>query len=261
MTPIQIEGRPVDVVQHGSGPDLLLLHSLLADRSSFGRVMPELALRYRVTAPNLPGYGATAPLEGPVSIARYAQWVAALIEALALPPSTAVLGNGFGGFIAVALAAGHGRLFGKLIVADAGAGFPPAGKDPLRGLSARVKTEGMQAALDIAVRRMFPETYIAGHPEVVSERREALATAHAGAFQQACLALANVDMGPALPSIASRTLVIVGAEDLTTPPAMARTLAAGIPGSTYVEIPGCGHCPQIQKPDDLLAAIERFLAA
>lgn len=261
MTPVEIEGKPVDVVQHGSGPDLLLLHSLLADRSSFARVMPELALRYRVTAPNLPGYGATAPLAGPVSIARYAQWAAALIEALRLPPSTAVLGNGFGGFIAVALAAGHGRLFDKLIVADAGAGFPPAGKEPLRGLSARVKAEGMRAALDIAVRRMFPESYIAAHAGVVGERRDALATAHAGAFQLACLALAEVDMGPALPSIANRTLVIVGAEDLTTPPAMARALAAGIPGSTYEEIPGCGHCPQIQQPDDLLAAIDRFLGA
>jgi 3-oxoadipate enol-lactonase len=257
---LRIEGRNVDVVQHGAGQDLLILHSLLGDHSSFDAMVPRLAPRYRMTLPNLPGYGTTERLEEPITVERYADWVAELIRALELPASTVVLGNGLGGFVSVALAARHGGRFGRLIVADAAASFPPAAKEPLRGLSARVAAVGMEGALDAAVRRMFPEPYIASNPKVIEERRAALARADALAFQRACLALAAVDLYPVLGSIRKPVLVAVGAEDLTTPPALGRALADGIAGSRYEEITGCGHCPQIQDPEALERLIDGFIS-
>jgi len=251
---ISVAGRAATVIQSGSGPELLLLHSLLAERSSFERVLPALAQRFHVTVPDLPGYGGTAPLPEPVRIEDYADWVAELIGAMRLPSSTTVLGNGFGGFVATALAVRHGKLFGKLIVADALPGFPATGKEPLRGLAARVASEGMQGALDIAVRRMFPDDYVAAHPDIVAERKEALLrSADAGAFQRAALALVDLDLAPALGAIQNPTLVLCGALDRTTPPEIARQLAKGIPGARYEDIPGCGHCPQVQKPDALVS--------
>ena len=248
-----VAGRPATVLQTGSGPDLLLVHSLLAERSSFDRVLPALAELFRLTVPDLPGYGGTAPLPEPVKLEDYADWVAALIRTLALPPSTTVLGNGFGGFVATALAVRHGALFGKLIVADALPGFPAPAKEPLRGLAARVASEGMQGALDIAIRRMFPEDYIAANPGIVAERKDALLrAAEPGAFGRAALALTELDLAPVLGKIKNPTLVLCGALDQTTPPDIARQLAAGIPGARYEEIPECGHCPQVQKPDVLV---------
>jgi pimeloyl-ACP methyl ester carboxylesterase len=260
-TRITVAGRPATVAQAGSGPDLLLVHSLLAERSSFDRVLPPLAARFRVTAPDLPGYGGTAPLPAPVKIADYADWVAALIRTLRLPTSTTVLGNGFGGFVSTALAIRHGSLFGKLIVADALPGFPEQARGPLRALAARVESEGMQGALDIAIRRMFPEDYIAAHPGIVAERKEALlAAADPKAFQHAALALTELDHTPALKDIRNATLVLCGGLDQTTPPQIARTLAAGIAGARYEEIPDCGHCPQIQRPDVLVERVVAFAA-
>ena len=98
-----------DVVQTGEGPDLLLLHSLLAERSVFDHALPDLVGDYRITLPNLPGFGATPPLpvEQP-SVADYANHVAEIMDALKLPGDTAVLGNGAGGFMAVALGIHHG---------------------------------------------------------------------------------------------------------------------------------------------------------
>jgi len=260
MPDVMVNGKTVDVVRHGSGRDLLLLHSLLADRTSFHWVVPELSKRYRVTLPNLPGYGATPALAPPVAIEDYADWVAKLMRALQLPASTTVLGNGFGGFIATALAVRHGAHFDQLIVADALPGFPPAGKAPLRGLAARVAQEGMVGALDVAIRRMFPEDFITAHPEIIDERKQALASADPVAFQHACHALADLDLQPVLGTIRNTTLVLVGADDQTTPPAIARQLAASIAGARYAEIAGCGHCPQIQKPQELIALIDGFLA-
>lgn len=256
---ISVAGRAATVMQSGSGPDLLLLHSLLAERSSFDRILPALAQRFHVTVPDLPGYGGTAPLPEPVRIEDYADWVAELIKALRLPPSATVLGNGFGGFVSTALAIRHGELFGKLIVADALPGFPAASKEPLRGLAARVASEGMQGALDIAVRRMFPEDFVAARPDIVAERREALLrSTEPGAFQRAALALVDLDFAPALGTIKKPTLVLCGALDRTTPPEIARELAKGIPGARYEDIPDCGHCPQVQKPDALVAHMIAF---
>src|SRR5258705_10920594 len=128
MSVIKADGADIDVVQSGAGPDLVLLHSLLADRSAFDRVVPALARKRRVTLVNFPGYGASTAHGA--SIEDYADHVAALLTALKLPRQTAVLGNGLGGFVAVALACRHGSLFERLIIADSLATFPPAGTEP-----------------------------------------------------------------------------------------------------------------------------------
>jgi pimeloyl-ACP methyl ester carboxylesterase len=53
--------------------------------------------------------------------------------------------------------------------------------------------------------------------------------------------------------------VLCGALDQTTPPALARALAERIPGATYREIPGSGHCPMLEQPETLVEALEAFL--
>lgn len=249
-----IEG--VDVEQHGSGPDLVMLHSLLADRSAFDRVAPALSRKRRVWLVNLPGYGASRPAGA--SVEDYADRMAALVRFLKLD-NVDVLGNGFGGFIAVALAARYGALVRRLIAAPALAAFPEPAKQPLRGLAEHVAKDGMSGALDVAIRRMFPERFIAAHPSVVEERRQALMQADPACFRTACLALAALDLSPVLSNIKSETLVMAGSEDATTPPALARELAAKIPKAMFRELQGCGHCPQIENPALFVQAVEDFL--
>jgi pimeloyl-ACP methyl ester carboxylesterase len=53
---------------------------------------------------------------------------------------------------------------------------------------------------------------------------------------------------------------MVGAEDQTTAPQFVRQLAAGIPGASFLEIPGSGHCPQIEQPVAFVNALQAFLA-
>jgi pimeloyl-ACP methyl ester carboxylesterase len=258
MPIVKVSGADLDVLQTGSGRDLVLLHSLLTDRSAFDLVAPGLAKTRHLTLVNLPGYGASGPA-GP-EVENYADRIAGLFSALRLPRETDVLGNGFGGFISIALAARHGAKFDRLIVADALASFPEPARQPLRNLAAKVAQEGMAGALDIAIRRMFPETFIAAHPQVASERRRVLEKeADAKCFQRACLMLAKLDFTPVLGQIRNPTLVMAGALDQTTPPTLARELANGIPGAKFLEIPGCGHCPQIENPRAFINAVNAFL--
>jgi pimeloyl-ACP methyl ester carboxylesterase len=261
MDVTQAKVAGADVVQAGDGPDLLLLHSLLAERSVFDRALPDLASDYRVTLPNLPGFGATPPLdlENP-TVADYADRIAGVMDGLGMPADTAVLGNGAGGFIAVALGISHGKRFGKLILADTGPGFPDAAKAPLRLLADRVEEAGMEVVLDAAMARMFPASYIEQHPDIIAERKAALAGCQPQAFAATARALANVDMADEIGGITNPTMVMVGLEDATTPPAMSHALHEGIAGSILVEIPGCGHCPQIQARDTFVAELKSFLA-
>ncbi len=257
MPVIDVNGSRLDVLHAGAGRDLVMLHSLLTDRSAFGQVVPELSRTRRVWLVNLPGYGESSAAGS--TIEDYADRIAALFSALGLPRQTDVLGNGFGGFIATALAARHGSKFSRLVIADALVAFPEPAKQPLRLLADKVRAAGMAGALDIAIRRMFPESFVAAHPEIVAERRHALEQADPACFATACLALANLDFAPVLAQIRNPVMVMVGNLDATTPPALARELAAGIAGAKFLEIPGCGHCPQIEDPQAFIAAIDGFL--
>jgi 3-oxoadipate enol-lactonase len=257
MPLVQVDGAQVEVESRGAGPDLVLLHSLLTDRTAFDRVAPQLARGRRLTLINLPGYGASSPAGA--DIESYADRIAAVLDVLKLSKETAILGNGFGGFIAVMLAVRHGERFGRLIAAPALAAFPEPARQPFHRMAGLVAEQGMQAVLGPAIQRMFPARFIQDNPGIVEERKRALAAADPACFRTACLALARLDLSAQLVGIGNRTLVMAGSLDATTPPALARELAAGIPGARFMELAGCGHCPQIEDPAAFVAAVDGFL--
>ncbi len=246
--------------QIGNGSDLVLLHSLLADRSVFERVMPDLATRHRVTLVDLPGYGTTDLIEP--GIVNYAHLVGGLMTALEMEPSsTSLMGNGLGGFVAVATALHHGSSFDRLVIAGAGAGFPDGGTAAFETMIDKVREGGVDAVLEIAVRRIFTEAYLADHPDEGEERRRVLRTADPEAFVRACQTLIDLDLRGEVAAIHNPTLVVVGSEDSATPPEMGRDLASRIPGARFEVIEGLAHAPQLQDPEAFLAVVRPFLDA
>ncbi len=140
------------------------------------------------------------------------------------------------------------------------AAFPEPAKAPFRMMAAKVREAGMQAVLDTAIGRMFPPAFQASYPEVVAMRKERLAKVDAECFARSCLALADLDLRPLLVGIRNRTLVMCGALDQTTPPALAREVARAIPGARYEEIADSGHCPMLEQPRALVALLQGFTA-
>jgi len=259
MATISVDDAMVEYRQEGSGPDLLLLHSLLTEMTVFERIMPRLTQTHRITRVNLPGFGASDPV-ALESVAEHADHVARAMDALALPPTIDVFGNGFGAFVALELAIRHGGRLGRLIVADTAPGFPEAAKAPFRGMAEKVRANGISAILDTAIGRMFPAAFQAANQEIVAERKAALARADAECFARACVALAALDLRLRLSGIRNPTLVMCGALDQTTPPELAREVARMIPGAVYREIEASGHCPMLEQPDSLVSMIESFTA-
>lgn len=242
----------------GDGPPLVLLHSLLTDAAAFDGVVGPLGERHRVCRIALPGFDGSAPLADP-GVFDYADLVAEVMTELDLQPDTTVLGNGLGGFVAVALAIRHGGRFGRLIATNCGATFSAERAEAFGTMSRLVEEGGMDAVVDVAVRRIFPAEYLDRHPEAINERRKVLLGVDPGAFAAACRALAAMDLRPGLAAIENPTLVVVGTDDATTPPDMADELVSGIAGATRIVLDDCGHCPQLQQPEALVAAIEAFV--
>ena len=247
----------LDVEITGQGRNLVLLHSLLSDRSSFDLVVSRLADRRRLIAVSLPGFG-SSPSAG-ATIADYAESVAKMFEDLALPPQTDVLGNGLGSFVALALGTPHGARLDRLVLVGAATAFPQAGRDTFNALAGTVERQGMAAVVDIAMQRMFPPDFIAENPGIVDERAAILKGFDTAVFASACRALATLDLSADLEKVRNPTLIVVGAKDGATPPQLAHELAGRLANAQVTEMPGMGHCPHIQDPDAFVAAISGFL--
>lgn len=237
----------------GVGPDLVVLHSLLTDHAAFASVLPELAANYRVTLVNLPGFHGSAAIAG--TPAAFVGWLGEALDAFGVRDHAALLGNGFGGTLALAFALDHPERVSRLILCDVAPGFPEEGKQAFRVMAEKVAQGGMGAIAEIAVRRVYHDAYIAAHPSVIAERRDVLLRVEPAAFQAACALLVGIDLLPRCAGLRVPTRVIYGELDQATPPALNRAIAERVPGATIEMLPGCGHCPPLEAPAAFLAAV------
>jgi 3-oxoadipate enol-lactonase len=253
----------VNAAQSGDGPLLFLFHSLLSDRASFDAILPQLAKSFRVIVPELPGFGRSHAVTGGLdgSLAGVADRMAEAVEEAASGKEAIVLGNGYGGFVALQMAIRHPGIATKLILADCGAAFSESGRDAFRNMAAASSAKGLAAITDVAMRRLFAPEFQAEHPELMQDRRAAFLNTDPDVFRAACAALAELDLRPELEKVKVPVLVMVGEYDEATPPPMSHELAAGLPQAHLEIIPGCAHVPQLQSPEIFLEMIGDFLPA
>jgi 3-oxoadipate enol-lactonase len=243
----------------GSGRPIVLLHSLLADGSSFDPLAQLLAATHRVILLDLPGFGGSHPVAG--GLQAVADRVADAIRALHLEQPPVLLGNGYGGFVALQTVIRHPAIAARVVLADCGAAFPEPGRQAFRNMSAAAAAKGLAAISEVAMRRLFAPDFQAAHPELVEQRRARFVAVHPETFHAACAALATLDLRAAAAGVKVPVLVLVGEQDEATPPEMARELASLLPDARFVPLPGCAHVPQLQAPQQFLAAIRDFVAA
>ncbi|MGI4943721.1 MAG: alpha/beta fold hydrolase [Janthinobacterium lividum] len=245
----------VEAVVSGSGPAVWIFHSLLADAGSCAPLAQALGDRFTVTLPHLPGFGgsvATAP-----ALDAVADRMAAAVGDAGSP--VAIIGNGYGSFVALVLALRHPALVERLVLAGTGAAFDELGRQAFRGMAAAVTDGGLPAIADVAMRRLFASAFQDAHPVLMEHRRDAFLATNPVVFRGACDALAALDLRGAVAALKPPLLALAGEGDEATPPAMARELAALVPGARFALLPGLAHVPQLQDTPQFLAAIEGFL--
>jgi 3-oxoadipate enol-lactonase len=248
----------INAAQSGQGPALFMFHSLLSDRASFDAIVPDLSRRYRTIVPQLPGFGNSVAVHG--GLAEVADRMAEAVTEAADGDDITVLGNGYGGFVALQMAIRHPVIASRLILADCGAAFSESGRQAFRNMGAASREKGLQAITEVAMRRLFAPEFQAQNPDLMRDRREAFLKTDPRVIEAACNALAGLDLRPQLSQVKIPVLVLVGEHDEATPPPMSRELAAGLPDARLKIIPGCAHVPQLQAPRLFLDAIGDFIA-
>jgi len=248
----------VNAAEFGKGPLLVLFHSLLSDRASFDRIVPTLSTSFRVMVPELPGFGLSQAVDGGLS--AVADRMAEAVTDRAAGEGAIVLGNGYGGFVALQMAIRHPALASRLVLADCGAAFSEPGREAFRNMAGAAATKGLSAITDVAMRRLFAPEFQEKNPELMQDRREAFLRTDTGVFRSACESLAELDLRPDLQKVRAPVLVLVGEHDEATPPPMSHELAAGLPDAKLVILTGCAHVPQLQSPELFLSAVSGFLS-
>ena len=245
-------------VRTGEGRDLVVLHSLLADRHAFDPVLPALAAKHRVTLIDLPGFHGSQP----PMLALLDAFVAVIedgFQEFKIANDAVLIGNGFGGTVALAFALAHPERITRLVVSDAAACFPPEGRQAFAAMAQKVAEGGLGSVAEIAARRVYSPGYLTAHPEKIEERKQVLLGINPKGFQAACTILQETDLVPLLHHLQVPTLVLCGEFDQATPPALNRMVAEKVAGARYVELPGCGHCPPLEQPEAFIGAIKDFV--
>ena len=247
----------VNAAETGEGRPLFLFHSLLSDRASFDAIVPRLSQAFRVIVPELPGFGNSLAVGG--GLAAVADRMAKAVRDAAAGEDAIVLGNGYGGFVALQMAIRHTGIATKLILADCGAAFSEPGREAFRTMAAASAEKGLATITDVAMRRLFAPAFQADHPDLMADRRAAFLKTDPEVFRAACETLAGLDLRPELDKVKLPVLVLVGEHDEATPPPMSLELAAGLPQAHLEIIAGCAHVPQLQSPQIFLDVIGDFL--
>ena len=252
-----LAGGSVNASETGKGAPLFLFHSLLSDRASFDEVAPELSKTFRVIVPELPGFGCSKAVGG--GLADIADRMADAVKDASGGEAPIVLGNGYGGFVALQMAIRHPGLAARYIFADCGAAFSEPGREAFRNMAAASRAKGLAAITDVAMRRLFAPEFQAQHPDLMADRRAAFLKTDEDVFRAACGQLAELDLRGEVGKVKVPALVIVGEHDEATPPPMSHELAALLPDARLKIIAGCAHVPQLQAPQVFLETIADFL--
>ena len=260
------DGRRIAVRQAGTGLPVVLLHGFPLDHSMWdgqwalvaeGGILHGTA---RLIVPDLAGFGGSFGPTSP-SIAAMADEVVALLDALGCETPVVACGLSMGGYVAQHLAARHpARLRGLVLVDTKLEADTPEARAGRVDLSERVGRLGTRIAAEAMVPRLLARGPGIDRGEIEARLRGTIERTSVTTIQTALRALADrPDMTAAAAAFALPTLLVVGEEDVITPPDCLERAALVIAGAEFVTIPGCGHMAPMEDPAAFNARLASFL--
>lgn len=266
------------VLELGSGSQLLLVHGGLGDAFAWAPILPALARNHRVFAVDLPGHGLADPFDyRGVDLLEHARtFLRDILDALGLG-AVDVVANSIGGLLSVAFAIDTPGRVSRLVLVGAPAGvkrpnvprqlrvlgLPLIGQPLGRLLMSKPTREG---------NRKFWGQVLVVHPkhlenalldaDVASQRRNA--SSHLSLID--CVAdvgglRRHLILGERWQALKVPTLFLWGERDTFLPPEEGEAIAAHNPNVRVIRLPDTGHLPWVDDPERVVAEIERFLSS
>jgi pimeloyl-ACP methyl ester carboxylesterase len=222
----------------------------------------EIGKSYRVIAPDLRGHGDSPAPAGVYTMDEMADDIIELLDQLQIKEPVVVGGLSMGGYVALSLVLRHPERFCGLILIDsrAAADAPEAARVREETARAVVHEGSSRSMLETMVPRLFGKTTREKHPERIEPMLAVMERTTPQGIAGALRGMAvRPDRRGDLGKIKVPTLVMVGEEDVISPPAEAREMADLFPASRLEVIPNAGHLTPYENPQATNAAITRFL--
>lgn len=239
---------------------VMLSHALGCDLHMWDGLSARLlAQGFRVLRYDQRGHGHSETPPGPYTLAELADDAASLIDATGVGP-VIWIGLSMGGMVGQELALRHPAQVAALVLANTTSGYPPEAQSGWAKRIEGIRQGGLVAIVDGALQRWFHERFRQLHPEVVQLWRNRVLACREAGYIACCEAISQVNTTERLHGIGQPTLVIAGALDAGTPPAMAERMAARIRGAQLVVIPEASHLSVLEQPEAFMAAVDGWLA-
>lgn len=236
---------------------VLLVHAFPLDARMWDEQVRALGDETEVLAPSLPGFGGTPPAGAVLTVEAMADFLAGELDRARVDRAV-VAGCSMGGYACFALWRRHReRVAGLALVDTRAEPDDEAARDRRRAAAALVQAQGSEAIAE------NPPPLLSKHADAELRGRvkaiirdqtpEAIAAASLGMAERP-------DSQPLLPGIDVPVSVIVGADDVLTPPEQVRGMAEAIPGAELLVLERAGHLPNLEAPEGFLEALRALLA-
>jgi pimeloyl-ACP methyl ester carboxylesterase len=255
MERIDIAGIAIDTEIAGTGPPLLFLHGgdYVAQNRGF---LDRLARRFRVLAPRHPGFGHTPRPDWFRSVHDIAYLYLDLLDRLDLQ-ETVLVGSSLGGWIALEMAVRSQARLGRLVLIDTlGVKFGTREERDIADIYALPADEVLRRTFADPARHV-PDYAILDDREALAIARDREATSLYGWKPY----MHDPALVHWLHRVTRPALVLWGDKDGIVTPSHGERLAAALPNASFEQIAAAAHYPQIEQPDAVAAAIERFASS
>ena len=272
---IHVDGDRVVYRAAGHGPLLLLVHGMAGSAVTWRRVMPALAERFTVLAPDLLGQGESGKPRGDYSLGAHANLLRDLMDALGHERAT-VVGQSLGGGVAMQFAYQFPERCERLVLVDSGglgrevtfylrmltvpgfeSVFPLFCTPRLRHAGNRVATWLGRAGMRSTPASQEVWRSYASLADAESRRAFFRSLRDVIDFSgQAVSALGRLHRFMQLP-----TLIVWGAQDPFMPVSHAVAAHEAIPGSRLEIFEGVGHYPHCEASERFVAVLTDFIAS
>lgn len=242
----------------GDGPPVVLIHGLGLTRHVWDGLLPDLE-GFRTIRYDLYGHGQSAPAPEEVTLALFARQIVGLLDHLGIERAH-IVGFSIGGMINRRLALDAPERVASLVILNSPHDRGAAAQAQVEARAGAVGQGGAMATMDAALKRWFTPAYLAdgAGPEQVKDWR---AQTDPDSYAGAAWVLANGvrELIAPEPPITRPTLVMTCENDSGSTPAMARAIAAEIPGAACAIVPELQHLGLMERPSLFSAPLADFL--
>jgi 3-oxoadipate enol-lactonase len=245
----------------GTGHPVVLLHAFPLSRQMWEDAVKVWSARYRVLAPDLPGFGDSPSSRADFTMEGCARELSQFLMDRDVHEKIALVGLSMGGYIAFEFIRQFpGRISGLVLAATHPLPDTEAAAKGRRETAEFVLREGGRALSERLLPKLLGATTLGTKPAVIQKVQQLIVSNSPEAIAQACLGLASRrDSTPVLQEIRVPTLIVAGSEDALIPETRAVEMKQQITTAELEVFLACGHLINLEQPQLFQERVLSFL--